>query len=382
MLSVLLTLVSVMQKELRQAFRDRRMAAMLLIAPVLQLTLLGYAVDLEVDRIPTVIADLDRTPASRELGRALVAGKTFALVGEEADADRASRQLDQGRAAVVVVIPVGFAQDLARKQPVTLQVLVDGTDPNRAQVASNAAAQFFAERAVSTSLRQLDQVFAAQGRMRSLPQVRLVPRIFYNPRLKSAIYMVPGVAALVLLVVTTIVTAMGIAREREIGTLEQILVTPLRPWVLLLGKCLPFAFIGLVDVWAILTVGSYLFAVPIRGSFALVTVATFLYLLTTLGVGVLISTISQSQQQAILAGFFFLMPAILLSGFMTPIENMPRWLQLVTFLDPVRYYLEILRGCLLKGSGFLDVSKQLVALAVFGVSLITVSALRFQKRLG
>jgi ABC-2 type transport system permease protein len=382
MLSVLLTLISVMQKELRQAFRDRRMAAILLIAPVLQLMLLGYAVDLEVDRIPTVIADLDRTPASRELGAALVAGKTFALLGQELDADRASRQLEQGTAAVAIVIPVGFARDLTRKEPVTLQVLVDGTDPNRAQVAANAAAQFFAERAVSTSLGQLDQLFASQGRARSLPQVRLVPRIFYNPRLKSAVYMVPGVAALVLLVVTTIVTAMGIAREREIGTLEQILVTPLRPWVLLLGKCLPFALIGLVDVWAILTVGSYLFAVPIRGSFALITVATFLYLLTTLGVGVLISTVSQSQQQAILAGFFFLMPAILLSGFMTPIENMPRWLQPLTFLDPVRYYLEILRGCLLKGSGFLDVAKQLVALAVFGFSLITVSALRFQKRLG
>ena len=218
--------------------------------------------------------------------------------------------------------------------------------------------------------------------MRALPQIRLAPRILYNPRLKSAMYMVPGVAAMVLLVVTTIVTAMGIARERELGTMEQILVTPLRPWVLLLGKCLPFALIGLVEVWAILTVGSYLFDVPLRGSFVLITVATFFYLFTTLGAGILISTVSRSQQQAILGGFFFMMPAILLSGFMTPIENMPSWLRPLTLLDPVRYYLAILRACLLKGAGFADVRRELVSLAVFGTALITLSSLRFHKRLG
>ena len=375
-------LLAVMIKELRQAFRDRRMAALLLVAPVVQLTLLGYAVDLEVDRIPTVVCDLDRSSESRQLAAALVADRTFALVGEEPDPEQASRQLTRGEAAVAVVIPVGFARDLARRTPVAVQVLVDGTDPNRAQVAANTASQFLAERAVRASLAHLDQAAGAEGQKRRLPQVALLPRILYNPRLESSIYMVPGVAAMVLLVVTTIVTAMGIAREREIGTMEQILVTPLRPSVLLLGKCLPFALVGLVDVWAILMVGSHLFDVPLRGSAALITVATFLYLMTTLGVGIFISTVSRSQQQAILDGFFFIMPAILLSGFMTPIENMPAWLRPLTYLDPVRHYLEILRGCLLKGAGLADVTRQLGALAGIGVVLLALSAARFRKRLG
>ncbi|MFC1642603.1 ABC transporter permease [Myxococcota bacterium] len=379
---MIFSLLAVMLKELRQAFRDRRMAVLLVIMPVVQLTLLGYAVDLEVDHIPTVICDLDRTRASRELAAAMVADPTFSLVGRESSAERASEWLDQGRAGAALVIPSRFGSDLERRKPVAVQVLVDGTDPNRAQIAANSAAQFLGERAVTLSLRYLQQRLAAEGQSRTLPQVRLVPRIYYNPQFKSAHYMVPGVAAMVLLVVTTIVTAMGIAREREIGTMEQILVTPLRPSVLLLGKCLPFAVIGLFDVWAILTVGSYVFDVPLRGSLALITVATFLYLLATLGVGILISTVSRSQQQAILVGFFFLLPAILLSGFMTPIENMPAWLRPLTYLDPVRYYLEILRGCLLKGAGFADVTQQLAALSAFGVGLLTVSSLRFHKRLG
>jgi ABC-2 type transport system permease protein len=194
--------------------------------------------------------------------------------------------------------------------------------------------------------------------------------------------MVPGVAAMILLIVTTIVTAMGLAREREVGTMEQILVTPLRPAILLLGKCLPFALLGLILVPAILTVGSYLFDVPIRGSLALIFTATLLYLMTTLGTGVFISTISKSQQQAILGGFFFLMPAILLSGFMTPIENMPWWIRPITYVNPVRYFVEILRGCLLKGAGFSEMAPQLIALAAFGLSILTLSTLRFRKQLG
>ncbi|HEY3355135.1 MAG TPA: ABC transporter permease [Polyangia bacterium] len=374
-------LIAVMSKELRQAFRDRRMAAMLLVAPLLQLTVLGYAVDLDVDRIPTVVCDQDRSDQSRALAAAFVAEGTFRRVGFTVDADAASRRLESGAAAVALLIPAGFGRDLAHGRTAQVQVLVDGTDPNRAQIAANAASQFLADRAVRLSLARLGEAFAAQGRVRSLPQVRVTPRILYNPRLKSPMYMVPGVAAMVLLVVTTIVTAMGIAREREIGTMEQILVTPLKPSILLLGKCLPFALIGLVDVVGILTIGSFLFDVPVRGALVLVLAATSLYLFTTLGVGIFISTVSRSQQQAILGGFFFIMPAILLSGFMTPIDNMPAWIKPVTYLNPVRYYLEILRGCLLKGAGFREVAPQLAALAVFGASILTLSSLRFHKRL-
>jgi len=379
---MLIALLAVVRKEFRQAFRDKRIAFMLMAAPVIQMTILGYAVDLEVDRIPTVICDQDLTGASRDLGAAFVAEGTFRRVATVRDPQQASHMLQDGSAAVALMIPVGFARDYARQKPIDVQVLIDGTDPNRAQVAMSSAALFLADRAVGVSLQRLSQATAALGAVRSIPQQRLTPRILYNPRLKSAIFMVPGVAATVLLVITTIVTAMGIARERELGTMEQIMVTPLRPVVLLLGKCLPFAIIGLVDVGTLLAVGSYLFGVPIRGSLLVVTVASILFLFSTLGTGIFISTVSRSQQQAILGGFFFLMPAILLGGFMTPIENMPGWIRPLTYLDPVRYFLEILRGCLLKGSGFADLWRQFLALGLFGVSIMTLSVLRFRNRLG
>jgi ABC-2 type transport system permease protein len=377
-----ISLLAVMRKEMRQAFRDRRMVALLLFVPVVQLTVLGYAVDLEVDHIPTVVCDQDLTPSSRDLAASFLASGTFDRRMVTTDPQAASIMLERGVAAAALIIPVGFERDLQRNIPAQVQVLVDGSDPNRAQIASNSASQFLLDRAATLSLAVLEQQASAQGRVARPAQARLVPRILFNPRLKSAVYMVPGVAAMVLLIVTTIVTAMGLAREREIGTMEQILVTPLKPAVLLIGKCLPFALVGVVLVPAILTVGSLLFDVPVRGSLAVIFAGTVLYLMSTLGTGVFISTISRSQQQAILGGFFFLMPAILLSGFMTPIENMPWWIRPITYLNPVRYFLEIMRNCLLKGAGFAELAPQMAALAGFGVVILTLASLRFRKQLG
>lgn len=377
-----IALLAVMRKEMRQAFRDKRMVALLLFVPIVQMTVLGYAVDLEVDHIPTVVCDQDRTAASRELAAAFLASKTFERRAETTDAQVASSMLERGEAAAALILAPGLERDLSRNVPVQVQVLIDGSDPNRAQIASNAASQFLLDRAAGLSFALLEQQSTAQGRVLRPAQARLVPRILFNPRLKSAVYMVPGVAAMVLLIVTTIVTAMGLAREREIGTMEQILVTPLRPAVLLVGKCLPFALVGLVLVPAILTVGSLLFEVPVRGSLAVIFAGTLLYLMSTLGTGVFISTVSRSQQQAILGGFFFLMPAILLSGFMTPIENMPWWIRPITYLNPVRYFLEIMRSCLLKGAGFAELAPQMAALAGFGVVILTIASLRFRKQLG
>lgn len=375
------TLLAVMKKEFRQAFRDRRMAAMLLVAPVAQLILLGYAVDLDVDHIPTVVCDQDDSPESRRLVSDFLSTDAFTRVATTWDPNVASRMLEQSQASVAFIIPTGWAGDVESGSQTAIQVLVDGTDPNRAQISANSASAFLLERAMTSTLALVQARLAAQGRVLTPATSQIVPRVLYNPQLKSAVYMVPGVAALLLLVVTTIVTAMGISREREIGTLEQILVTPIRPWVLLLGKCLPFTAVGLFEVTAILTVGSYLFNVPLRGPLVVVAVATLLYLMSTLGTGIFISTISGSQQQALLAGFFFMLPAILLSGFMTPIENMPTWIRPVTLINPVRYFLEILRSCLLKGAGFADVLPQLGALTLFGAAILTLSSLRFQKRL-
>jgi ABC-2 type transport system permease protein len=378
---VLTSLLAVMVKELRQTFRDKRAAFLLLMAPVIQLVVLGYAVDLDVEEVPTVVVDLDRGPRSREMTRGLTAGSVFERVAETRDPEQAQRMLEDGRAAVAVIIPLGFGRDLDHGRQVQVQVLVDGTDPNRAQVASNAAAQYFNTAAVEVALQQLERAAGQRGATLSMPQVRMEPRVYYNPGLDSAVYMVPGVLGMLLVVVTSIVTSMGLARENESGTMEQLMVTPIRPGVLLTGKCLPFAFIGLITVAAVLVFGSLLFQVPIRGSLIVVFSASVLYLMTTLGMGIFIATVTSSQQQAVLGTLFFVMPAVLLSGFMTPIENMPDWIKPITVINPMKYYVEILRACLLKGAGFADLGWHFLALFLLGAEILTFSTLRFQKRL-
>lgn len=370
-------LLAVILKELRQTFRDRRMTAILVMAPIIQLTLLGYAVDLDVDRIATAICDRDRTPTSRRLVEGLTADGTL-LRGE--DTGRPERPLEQGRAQVVVVLPRGLERDLKRGRPVQVQVLVDGSDPIKAMVAESAATQFFFREGLRAAAEQLTRA-ALAGRPVSRPMITIQPRVLYNPRMKSPPYMIPGVVVIVLLLITTIVTAMGIAREKEMGTIEQLLITPIRPSVLLLGKMLPFAMIGVVVAGVALAVGTHLFGVPIRGSLDVILVGTVLYLMSTLGAGVLISTLARTQQQAMLGGMFFILPAILLSGFATPIETMPDWIIPLTWLNPLRYYVTILRATLLKGAGYADLWQPMAALLAFGVVILAVAASRFRRQL-
>ncbi|MCK6550553.1 ABC transporter permease [Myxococcota bacterium] len=372
-------LTALFKKELRQTFRDKRMASVLIIAPVLQSTVLGFAVDLEVEDVPAAIVDQDNSPASRALTRRLLSdGKLERVL----DTDDPERPLTTGEANVVIVIPRRFGADLERGTPVEVQVLIDGTDPTRAQASIGEVQQVLQQEAISRAQVTLLTEAARRKVAPQIPQIELVPRVLYNPTLRTPVYMIPGVAAVVLLIVTTVVTAMGIAKEKELGTIEQILVTPLHPTYLLLGKVLPFAAIGLVTAGLVLSFGTHVFDVPIRGSLFVVFVGTLLYLLNTLGFGVLISTVAKNQQQAILGTFFFLLPAILLSGFMSPVENMPAWVQPLSLADPVRYYVEILRAVLLKGAGFADLAQQFVTLAIFGVALITIGSVRFHKRLG
>ncbi|MBK8482059.1 MAG: ABC transporter permease [Proteobacteria bacterium] len=378
---------AVVLKELRQTFRDRRMLMLLVVAPVLQLTLLGYAVNMDVEHVATVVTDEDHSPASRALVRGMLADPTLRLRG--AASDPVARVVE-GSASVAVVVPRGFGARLTRGRPVQVQVLVDGTDTVQAQAAIDATTRFLQREALGLYAAQR---WAAAGAtaaepsaplasapLASVPRVSAEPRLLYNPRLRSATYMVPGVAATVLLVITSIITAMSIARERELGTIEQLMVTPIRPSTLLLGKILPFAMIGLVVAGLVLAVGIHLFDVPVRGSPLLLLLGTALYLLNTLGTGVFISTMARTQQQAILGSFFFIMPAILLSGFMSPIANMPGWAQWLTAFNPVRYYIEVLRACLLKGAGFFDLGQPLAALAVLGGGILTLASLRFRKR--
>jgi len=404
--------LAVALKEMRQTLRDVRIIGVLAIAPAIQLLVLGHAANLEVDRVPTVIVDLDDTTDSRRAIAELMADDTLREIGRERSPEDATAWLVEGRASVALIVPSGWSRDLRRAtpgHPARVQVLVDGTDPNRSGIAGSAALRFFSVIAVRAVRERL---VAMQGSMTALPgasadlgavtaaalaapgtptgatslvpparpvQLSLAPRVLYNPRLRTAYNMVPGIATMLLLIVTTIVTSMGMARERESGTLEQVLVTPIRPWALIAGKMLPFAAIGLFDLLLALVVGTYVFDVPIRGSIALLFGCTLVYLLTTLGLGLLISTISQTQQQAFLTGLFVMMPGILLSGIMTPIDSMPSWLQPVTYVNPLRWFSEITRAIMIRGAGFEDITFPLAMLAACGLVVSTIATLRFRK---
>ncbi len=350
---------------------------LLIAAPLIQTILLGYAVDFDFEEIPTVVVDLDRSHDSRMHARRLLADRTFRRRPGGTSGVDAIAPLASGQAAAAIVLPPGLQSDLLARRPSQVQILLDGADPNRAMVVAGAAARYFAE-----TTEELLRKQAAGAGLVPPPTIRAVPRALYNPTLATAPFMVSGVMTMLLLIVTTIVTAMGLSREREMGTLEQVLVTPIRPIILLLGKMVPFLVIGCVDVFLVLTAGVWIFGVPMNGPASVLVAGTLLYLSCTLGIGLLISAISKTQQQAFLAGFLYIMPAILLSGFMTPVLAMPAWLRTITYVNPVRYFVEILRANLLKGAGFSDLWWRLLALGILGSLILFVATLRFKKRVG
>jgi len=380
-------LMAVMRKEVRQVTRDRRLMPMLVIAPVVQLIIFGSAVDFEVERLNTVVCDQDGTAESRDLVRRFTADKTFADKtfadkGPARDCNRPEEDIRDMLADVVLIVPPGYARNLATGSTATVQILADGTNPLYGRFARESATAII-DSMSSTVL--MDRAERARGLLSlevTAPRPTAEIRVFYNPRMKSPIFMVPGVAAMILLVVTTIVMAMNLAREREMGTLEQVIVTPLKSWELVLGKVLPFVIIGCFDVLLVLTVGAWVFDLPIRGSVPLLALGTLLYILSTVGLGLFLSVSARTQQQAFLLAFSVMMPGLLLSGVMTPIENMPDWLQPLTLLNPIRYYVEILRGVLLKASDFQDLAFEFAALAAFGFAMMTAAGLRFRKREG
>ena len=367
--------LAVVRKEVLQTLRDRRVMFMLVFAPFLQTVVLGFAVDFDVDHVPTIVADQDDSVESRMHLRRVLADGTLRLVGHADSAEDAARALDRGEAAVAIVVPPRFGSDVAAGRPAEVQVILDGTDPTRSNVAGGAVARYFGEEA----LRRANEAASVRG-VPPPARVEVTPRLFYNPSLKSAPYIVPGIAAMLLVVVTTIVTAMGLSREREQGTLEQVAVTPIPSSILLAGKMTPFVFIGFFDVLLLTVAGTWVFGVPLRGNLGVMALGTLLYLLSTLGVGLLISSISANQQQSFLGGFLFTLPAILLSGIMTPIDSMPTWMQWLTYANPLRYYQHLARANMLKGAGFADAWPWLLALAVFGAAIFGLAAARFHKR--
>ncbi len=375
----------IVRKEFRQALREPRMRAVLFIPPVLQLIIFGYAVNLDVENARMAWMDRDRTPQSRELLARFQGSGRFEVRATPQSEAEAGRLLDSGDVQIVVSVLPGFARDLERGRTAGVQLLIDGTNSNTASLVSSYAGQIVAafsaeELAAQQKTRMLAR--GASGPVNlSMPSLTARSRVWFNPDLRSRNYFVPGVMVNIIMLVTLMLTALAIVREKEIGTMEQLMVTPIRPIELMIGKTLPFAVVGFLDMLLVTSVALLVFHIPFRGNPLLLLGAAVPYLLTTLGAGLFISTTSQTQQQAMMSSTFFSMPAFMLSGFAFPIRNMPEVVQYLTYLNPLRYFMEIVRGIFLKGAGFSVLWPQILALTVYGIAIVLLSAARFHKRL-
>ena len=377
----------IIRKEFIQALRDPRMRSMLVLPPLIQLMIFGYAASLDVDNAKIAWMDQDRTPESRELLSEFEGSGRFVLAGFPSDERAMQRMMDRGTVDGVVRVLPGFARDVERGRSTSVQVLIDGTNSNTASIVSGFAAQCVARYSSETMARhQRSSMIAsttASGGAENPEAAEVTPRtrVWFNPDLRSRNYFIPGVIVNIITLVTLSLTAMAIVREKEIGTMEQLMVTPIRPSELIIGKTLPFVVVGIWDMLLVMGAALVVFHIPFRGSFLLLFGTTLLFLLTTLGAGLFISTVSKTQQQAMMATSLFFQPFFMLSGFTFPIRNMPQLAQWLTWLNPVRYFMEIVRGVFLQGAGIQALWPQMLALAIFGVTILWLSVQRFHKQL-
>ena len=365
-------LTQLIRKEFRQTLRDPRAKRIIFVSPLIQLMLFGYAVNTDVRNAKTFVVDRDRTAESRQLISTLTASGYFRIAGYGTRPDEIVSALDHGDALIAVEIPRGFSADLAAGRPARIQVLLDGTSSNTALVAQGYATQIIQRFG-------LDQAGTGAPAHRRSPGVDLRARAWYNPNLVSRVYNVPGVMGTIMLLMGLLLTSLAVVREREIGTLEQLMVSPLTPSELILGKTLPVAAIAFIQLSLICTAAILWFHIPLRGSFFLLILCSFLYILSGLGLGLLISTVANTQQEAFMTMFFFFFPAIMLSGFMYPVANMPVAFQYVSMLDPIRHYLVVVRGIFLKGAGWSALWPQIAILAGMGFTVIWFATTRFHK---
>jgi ABC-2 type transport system permease protein len=366
-------------KEFIQVFRDKRTRFVLIGPPIIQMLVFGYAATFDIHHVPTVVVDLDHSQESRELVSRFTSSPYFDVERQLTDSRQLGDMIERGDATVGLEIDAGFAQNLRKGQTAPLQVIVDATNSNTALIASGYISQIALGFAQEYQRDRINRI--APQLVEVMPSVSLEPRPWYNPGLSSRWFFVPGIVGSLTLVLVIILTAFAVVREREIGTLEQIMVTPIRPFEFILGKTLPFFLIGLLDVSLIAVVGTLWFQVPFRGNVLVLLTGAVLFLLCMLGVGLLISTVSSTQQQAMVTAFFFIMPAITFSGFGFPIATMPHWMQLCSYAIPLRYFLVVLRGVYLKGVGMDVLWPQMAAMGGLGFALLTLAILRFHKAL-
>ena len=376
------TIGFIIQKEFQQLRRDRRLLPLIFLSPVIQIALLGYAANMDVKDIPLAICDQDHSVESRQLATSFLESGSYVASAYVPDARRAERTIEEGKASLALVIPPGFGRQLTGTKTAPLQLLADGSDTQSAAIGLTYATLIVSHQQNARAAQRL-----AGLDPRVLMQVKAVRvdpavRVLYNPTLASRNFMVPGVLAMILMIITTILTSLAIVKEKELGTLEQLIVTPITPRQLIIGKLAPFVMISLVIITVVLLASLLLFGIAVRGSLLVLYALSLLFMLSSLGIGLFVSTVARTQQQAMMiAMFFFMMPMIILSGFVFPIESMPPAIQAVTYIFPLRYYFVIIRGLFLKGVSFGELWKETAALAVIGVVVITASVLRFRKRL-
>jgi ABC-2 type transport system permease protein len=364
---------ALVRKEMRQLLRDPKTKRIVFAAPIIQLMLFGYAVTTDVNDVKTFIVDHDRTAESRALQDAITAGGYFRIIGRSDRPADIAAALDGGHAAVGVEIPAGFARDLAAGRGASVQVLIDGTSSNTATVAQGY---------VTRIVQDFGARHAASRGVDLGAGVDLRARAWFNPELTSQVYNVPAIIGVLLMMMSLLLTALAVVREREMGTLDQLLVSPLGAGELILGKTIPVAIIALIDLALICAVALLWFGIPLRGSVGALLLASFIYILASLGLGLFISTVSQTQQEAFMGMFLLFLPVVILSGFMYPVDTMPPLFQTLTLLNPLRHFLEIVRGIFLKGHGLLDILTPLSIIAVMAVLVLAGATARFRRSVG
>jgi ABC-2 type transport system permease protein len=371
-------LISIIRKEFIQIWRDPRTLVLILVMPLMQLILLGYVFKTEVSNLAMAVFDQDRGPGARALLEAYRASGYFDIAFDVDSESQIADLIDAGKASLGLIIPPHFSAQIQGNSKADVVFVIDGSDPTVASTALAVTQQIGLQYATKVQTQRLSRVgLSASG---ELP-LDIHTQVWFNPDMIDAYFMVPGIIGYILYGITSILTAVTIVRERERGTIEQLIVTPIRPWELVVGKLFPYVILALFDTISVLVFGSWLFGVPIRGDIGVILLLSTLFLATSLSIGMLISTVAHTQMEAMLFAMMTLLPAMFLSGFLFPLGSMPIFLQWISYLMPLRYYLVIIRSLMLKGVSMASLQNEIIALVVFGVALMAAAALRFRKRL-
>ncbi len=373
------TILVFIKKEFLQLIRDPKMFVIILAAPVLQLIFLGYAATMDVNNINTVILDNDKTNFSKEFINKFTNSGYFTIISNASNYQTVTENINNNKAILAIIIPQNFEKDYRANKPVKIQAVFDGSDGNKSSIVAG-----YVQLVLSYYLNKLGvEFFNKHGiKIESLPKLEAETRVWFNPELKTRNFMVPGIVGLLLMIITLLLTSLAIVKEKELGTLEQLIVTPIRPYQLIIGKMVPFSLLGFVAIIIVITAMRIVFNLPVKGSIIFLLFSSAIFMLNTLGFGLFISIFSKTQQQAMMLAIFgFMMPMIFLSGFSFPVENMPTIIRAITYIIPVKYFMTIIRGIILKGIGFNELWQDLLILFIMGITILTLSITKFNKKL-